>query len=214
MSDLLSEPERDHGFDVARAVGVGLPLNQLLRLETIETCEGNVGPENFGPNVGPLTPKHHRKPRNTRDQRARRINKIENLAKSAKPPSPVQIRTAHPFFSFVRCAHLCLRRLRRLGLGRHTRGALRFATGRTSRSLSSRRCRFAARICAFAAFGGSAVLGTSEASSARRARELLEPIRTLSNPFELFRTLRTLSNPVHPSLVAQRPTSLQTQATF
>ena len=52
--------------------------------------------ENFGPNVGPRTPKHHRKPRSTRDQRARRINKIGNPTKSAKPRSPVQIRAAPP----------------------------------------------------------------------------------------------------------------------
>jgi hypothetical protein len=55
--------------------------------------------EDFGPNFGPLTPKHQRKPGTTRDQRARRINKLENLAKSAKPPSPVQIRAAPPILS-------------------------------------------------------------------------------------------------------------------
>ena len=47
-------------------------------------------------NFSPRTPKHQGKPGSTRDQRARRINKIENLAKSAKPPSPVQIRAAPP----------------------------------------------------------------------------------------------------------------------
>ena len=40
-----------------------------------------------------------RKTGSTRDQRARRINKIENPAKSAKPPSPVQIRAAPPTFT-------------------------------------------------------------------------------------------------------------------
>ena len=49
-------------------------------------------------NVSPRTPKHHQKSTISRDQRARRINKIENLAKSAKPPSPVQIRAAPPIF--------------------------------------------------------------------------------------------------------------------
>jgi hypothetical protein len=47
-------------------------------------------------NFSPRTPKHQGKPGNTRDQRARRINKIENLTKSAKPPSPDQIRAAPP----------------------------------------------------------------------------------------------------------------------
>src|SRR5918992_3475785 len=56
----------------------------------------------FGPNFGPLTPKHHRKSRSTRDQRARRINKIENPTKSAKPPSPVQIRAAPPILSHTK----------------------------------------------------------------------------------------------------------------
>jgi hypothetical protein len=32
------------------------------------------------------------------DQRARRVNNLDKLALSAKPPSPVQIRTAPPFF--------------------------------------------------------------------------------------------------------------------
>ena len=49
-------------------------------------------------NFSPRVPKHQEEPRGTRDQRARRINRIENPAKSAKPPSPVQIRAAPPFF--------------------------------------------------------------------------------------------------------------------
>ena len=43
-----------------------------------------------------ITPKHHGKPAIIRDQRTRPVNKIDNLAKSAKPPSPVQIRAAPP----------------------------------------------------------------------------------------------------------------------
>ena len=45
-----------------------------------------------------ITPKHDGKPAIIRDQRTRPVNKIDNLTKSAKPPSPVQIRAAPPFF--------------------------------------------------------------------------------------------------------------------
>jgi hypothetical protein len=45
-----------------------------------------------------LTPKHDGKPAIIRDQRTRPVNKIDNPAESAKPPSPVQIRAAPPFF--------------------------------------------------------------------------------------------------------------------
>ena len=44
-----------------------------------------------------ITPKHQGKPTIIRDQRTRPVNKIDNLTKSAKPPSPVQIRAAPPF---------------------------------------------------------------------------------------------------------------------
>ena len=71
--------------------------------------------ENFGPNFGPLRPKHHRKPGNIRDQRARRINKIENFAKSAKPPSPVQIRAAPPTLQRSIEAKVARRRAKREG---------------------------------------------------------------------------------------------------
>ena len=47
-------------------------------------------------NFSPRTLKHHGKRGSTRDQRARRINNLANPAKSAKPPSPVQIRAAPP----------------------------------------------------------------------------------------------------------------------
>ena len=71
-----------------------------LRVTRSDTADRSwTAREKFGRNFGPLTPNHHRKPGNTRDQRARRINKIENLAKSAKPPSPVQIRAAPPISS-------------------------------------------------------------------------------------------------------------------
>jgi hypothetical protein len=52
-------------------------------------------PRQLQSNFSPRTPKHQGKPRSTRDQRARRY-KIENPAKSAKPPSRVQIRAAPP----------------------------------------------------------------------------------------------------------------------
>jgi len=47
-----------------------------------------------------VTPKHQGKPGIIRDQRTRPVNKIDNLAKSAKPPSPVQIRAAPPIQTF------------------------------------------------------------------------------------------------------------------
>jgi hypothetical protein len=43
-----------------------------------------------------ITPKHYGIPAIMRDQRTRPANKINNRAKSAKPPSPVQIRAAPP----------------------------------------------------------------------------------------------------------------------
>jgi hypothetical protein len=52
--------------------------------------------ENFGPNFGPITPKHDGKPWNSRYQRASKDGSIHNPRKSAKPPSPVQIRAAPP----------------------------------------------------------------------------------------------------------------------
>jgi len=64
--------------------------------------------ENFGPGFGPLTPKHHPKPTNTRYQRASNDSSIYNATKSAKPPSPVQIRAAPPKslgnFQILACA--------------------------------------------------------------------------------------------------------------
>jgi hypothetical protein len=47
-----------------------------------------------------ITPKHQGTPAIIPDQRTRPANKIDNLAKSAKPPSPVQIRAAPPNFQF------------------------------------------------------------------------------------------------------------------
>jgi hypothetical protein len=44
----------------------------------------------------PLTPEHQGKPPITRYQQARRDNTKQDLKKSAKPPSPVQIRAAPP----------------------------------------------------------------------------------------------------------------------
>src|SRR5688572_893602 len=43
-----------------------------------------------------IATKHHGKRAIIRDQRTRPVSKIDNLAKSAKPPSPVQIRAAPP----------------------------------------------------------------------------------------------------------------------
>jgi hypothetical protein len=63
-----------------------------------------------------ITPKHHGKPAIIRDQRTRPVNKIDNLAKSAKPPSPVQIRAAPPFFLENLTIPPLLRRAARLQL--------------------------------------------------------------------------------------------------
>jgi hypothetical protein len=70
------------------------------RRRTLRVRQGNPGPavfpeagkdqENLGPNFGPLTPKHHGKPRNIRGQRASKDSIIHNPTKSAKPRSPVQ----------------------------------------------------------------------------------------------------------------------------
>jgi hypothetical protein len=49
-----------------------------------------------GNNLGTIAPEHRGKWSNRADQEARRVNKIDNPALSAKPPSPVQIRTAPP----------------------------------------------------------------------------------------------------------------------
>src|SRR5882762_2283054 len=87
IQTVICQPQVHHG-----------PLRTLLRRKPYRRLGGR-GHPNFGPNFGPVMPKHQRRPRNTRDQRARRINKIENLAKSAKPRSPVQIRAAPPTFA-------------------------------------------------------------------------------------------------------------------
>jgi hypothetical protein len=53
----------------------------------------------FETNARQLTPKHGGRLATIRDQRTRPLNNIDNFAKSAKPPSPVQIRAAPPIFS-------------------------------------------------------------------------------------------------------------------
>jgi hypothetical protein len=50
----------------------------------------------IGSKLGPKPPKHRVKRGFGRYQKARRVNNIDFLAKSAKPPSPVQIRAAPP----------------------------------------------------------------------------------------------------------------------
>src|SRR5687768_17332862 len=50
-------------------------------------------------NCSPRTPKHHVRAGETRNQRARRVNNLVNPTKSAKPPSPVQIRAAPPILN-------------------------------------------------------------------------------------------------------------------
>jgi hypothetical protein len=46
--------------------------------------------------LGTTAPEHQGKRGSRADQKTRRVNKIDNPALSAKPPSPVQIRTAPP----------------------------------------------------------------------------------------------------------------------
>jgi hypothetical protein len=58
-----------------------------------------------------LPPKHQVKPRPCIDQKARKTTTMTWFTKSAKPPSPVQIRAAPPTF---------LRKLHRLFLRRTT----------------------------------------------------------------------------------------------
>ena len=53
----------------------------------------------------PLTPKHPAKGEVSREQQARRVNNIANPEKSAKPPSPVQIRAAPPIPKFLSSKH-------------------------------------------------------------------------------------------------------------
>ena len=50
----------------------------------------------FETNSRRITPEHDRNPAIIRDQRTKPDNKIHNRTKSAKPPSPVQIRAAPP----------------------------------------------------------------------------------------------------------------------
>jgi hypothetical protein len=50
-----------------------------------------------------ITPKHQGRPAIIRDQRTRPVNNIHTLTKSAKPPSPVQIRAAPPVLKKDAC---------------------------------------------------------------------------------------------------------------
>jgi Recombinase len=57
---------------------------------------GGLSLQQLGTNLGPKPPKHWVKRGFRRHQKARRVNCVGLLAKSAKPPSPVQIRAAPP----------------------------------------------------------------------------------------------------------------------
>jgi hypothetical protein len=50
--------------------------------------EAHAAGENFGPNLGPVTPIHRGKPTNNTHQRASKTSSIYKSTKSAKPPSP------------------------------------------------------------------------------------------------------------------------------
>ena len=74
-----------------------------------ESCRNeSIGVFESGNNVGTITPKHRAKRTSRADQEAGRINNIDVPALSAKPPSPVQIRTAPPPFT---CANWTIPRL-------------------------------------------------------------------------------------------------------
>jgi hypothetical protein len=96
-------------------------------------------------NSRPLPPKHRVRRGPCTDQKARRATTIASLTKSAKPPSPVQIRAAPPKFlrkSRVRSSACLWRRFLLLLNG------LKFARSRRVRSrkaLIRRRC--AAAVC-------------------------------------------------------------------
>jgi hypothetical protein len=107
VSDRIKQDRRGAGSVVARRTHVRLPVRPLarptnhggsLRNALPRRCGAGESSENFGPNFGPLTPKHDRKRGNTWHQRASRYSSMNNQTKSAKPPSPVQIRAAPPNF--------------------------------------------------------------------------------------------------------------------
>jgi hypothetical protein len=58
----------------------------------------------FERNPRRIAPKHYGKPAIIRDQRTRPVNNIYNPTKSAKPQSPVQVRTAPPITSLMNSA--------------------------------------------------------------------------------------------------------------
>jgi hypothetical protein len=51
-------------------------------------------------NFGAMTPKHHRRPGTIKDQKTKPGTTNHNPVRSAKPPSPVQIRAAPPISQF------------------------------------------------------------------------------------------------------------------
>jgi hypothetical protein len=79
-----------------RAQGGKLSSERSPWRTSTEACSEVGGGSRFQSNFSPRAAKHQGKAGETRDQRARRINNLANPAKSAKPPSPVQIRAAPP----------------------------------------------------------------------------------------------------------------------
>jgi hypothetical protein len=78
-----------------------------------------------------ITPEHHVKPAKTNYQKAGPAIRKENLAKSAKPPSPVQIRAAPPN---LQCK---FDRLSAAGNKRTSANGLQWTTNRASASCSN-----------------------------------------------------------------------------
>jgi hypothetical protein len=78
--------------------------NGQARLEAARQVDGGSATVELETNSRQITPKHHGKPAIIRDQRTRPVNKIDNFTKSAKPPSPVQIRAAPPFLTSIHSA--------------------------------------------------------------------------------------------------------------
>jgi hypothetical protein len=101
------------GDSVGKERPAGLPNRQ--RSAIVIWCSGSDSPTRGRPAEGggevetdsrQITPKHHGEPAIIRGQRTRPVNKIHNPAKSAKPPSPVQIRAALQFscLNFIVCS--------------------------------------------------------------------------------------------------------------
>ena len=92
-------PPRYVGY-TRREVGVGRHGVDLPTAAIVGRRD-RVKPSKFRSNVGATTPKHQGRPGTIRDQKTKPGTTSDNLVRSAKPPSPVQIRAAPPFSGSV-----------------------------------------------------------------------------------------------------------------